>query len=388
MAKAEQDGAGQGAFGILLIDKPAGPTSHDVVGWVRWALRERSVGHCGTLDPAATGLLVVCVGETTKLVEFLTSVDKRYVARFVLGRSTTTADAEGETLEQVALPDDALWRAEQALAGLVGPLSLPPPAYSAVKIDGRRAHALARAGEAPELPARPMAVDRLEILEHGPGEADLGPEQSEGVGARAGAAEHDPSPTRRREAWMDADLTVAKGTYVRSLAEELGRRIAVPAHLGALRRLACGDLSLDDPLAVRGLLANPLPAIEGRPPRWRIQGAIAGEPDENPESARESAAKLLRERLAPPWSRLPFPASELAGPEPSRLLDRLLQGQRLRLDPHTCGCLNIEQHGQSELHALVDRAGGRMILVRREPDKQRIAPVRVLRFRSTPSTPS
>lgn len=343
---AEQDGAGQGAFGILLIDKPAGPTSHDVVGWVRWALRERSVGHCGTLDPAATGLLVVCVGAATKLVEYLTAVDKRYLARFVLGRSTTTADAEGETLEQVeALPGDAVSRAEQQLATLVGALSLPPPAYSAVKIEGRRAHALARAGEAPSLPDRPMAVDTLEIVDHGPD-------------------------------WIDVDLSVAKGTYVRSLAEELGRRVGLPAHLGALRRLACGELRLDDPLAVTGLRANPLPEIEGRPPRWRIEAPTASEA----ETARDLAARTLRERLAPPWRLLPFPASELAGDEPARLLDRLLQGQRLRLDPHTCQLLKLEQGGPSDLHALVERAAGRMVIVRREPEQHRIAPIRVLRF--------
>jgi tRNA pseudouridine55 synthase len=335
MATAEQDGAGQreGAFGLLLIDKPAGPTSHDLVGWVRWALRERSVGHCGTLDPAATGLLVMCVGAATKLVEYLTAVDKRYLARFMLGRSTTTADAEGETVDQISLPDDAVARAEQALAGLVGPLSLPPPAYSAVKVDGRRAHALARAGEAPSLPARPMTVERLDILDRGPD-------------------------------WIEADLTVTKGTYVRSLAEELGRRIGLPAHLGALRRLACGELTVGDPLAVTGLVATSLPEIPGRPPRWRIEGG----------------QELLRGRLAPPWPRLPFPASDLSGTEHGPLLDRLLQGQRLHLDPQTCTRLRIEQGGPSDLHALVDRAEGRMIIVRRHPQDQRLAPVRVLRF--------
>jgi tRNA pseudouridine55 synthase len=338
MTTAEQEGAGQpeGAFGILLIDKPAGPTSHDLVGWVRWALRERSVGHCGTLDPAATGLLVVCVGAATKLVEYLTAVDKRYLARLVLGRSTTTADAEGETVTQVPLPDDAMIRAEQALESLTGPLSLPPPAYSAVKIDGRRAHALARAGEAPSLPARPMAVKRLEILDRGPD-------------------------------WIEADLTVAKGTYVRSLAEELGRRVDLPAHLGTLRRLACGELAVDDPLAVSGLVATQLPAIEGRPPRWRIEGG----------------QELLRGRLAPPWRHLPFPASELVGTDHGPLLDRLLQGQRVRLDARTCTSLQMDQGGPSDLHALVDRAAGRMILVRRDFGEQRLAPIRVLRFTPT-----
>lgn len=343
---AEQDRAGQGAFGILLIDKPAGPTSHDVVAWVRWALRERSVGHCGTLDPAATGLLVLCVGSATKLVEYLSAVDKRYLARFVLGRSTTTADAEGETLASVELPDDALDRAEQALAGLVGPLSLPPPAYSAVKIEGRRAHALARSGQAPELPPRPMAVERLQIVARG-------------------------------SDWIEVDLTVTKGTYVRSLAEELGRRIDLPAHLGSLRRLACEQLHVDDPRTVAGLRALRLPDLDKRPPRWRIELPSGEDPEDD---ARERTGEHLRERLVPPWELLPFAASELAGPDSARLLDRLLQGQRLRLDPSTCEALKLAPSSASELHALVERAAGRMIIVRREPEQHRIAPVRVIRF--------
>ncbi|MFO7561260.1 MAG: tRNA pseudouridine(55) synthase TruB [Enhygromyxa sp.] len=346
MARAEQGRAGPGPFGILLIDKPPGPTSHDLVGWVRWALRERAVGHCGTLDPAATGLLVVCVGAATKLVEHLSAVDKRYLARFVLGRSTTTADAEGETLEQVELPVDALEQAEQALGGLTGRLELPPPAYSAVKIGGRRAHALARAGEAPELPARPMTVERLELVGRGPD-------------------------------WIEADLTVTKGTYVRSLAEELGRRLGLPAHLGALRRLACGDLRVDDPIAVTGLQASELPPIEGRAPRWRVQLQPSGD---SPEAAREHAAAALQERLAPPWERLPFPASVLEGSDHRPTLDRLLQGQRLRLDAPTSKALGLPAEGSSELHAIVDRAVGCMVLVRRDSEQRRLVPIRVLRF--------
>ena len=196
----------------------------------------------------------------------------------------------------------------------------------------------------------------------------------------AGKAIRRPSSSAREHDWIDVDLTVAKGTYVHSLAEELGRRIALPAHLGSLRRLGCGPLRVDDPLAVSNLQATRLPAIEGRPPRWRVEAPIAAE---SPDIAREQTATLLRERLAPAWRMLPFPASELAGPEPTRLLDRLLQGQRLRLDSATCTCLQLDPSGPSELHALVDRAAGRMIIVRREPEQQRIAPVRVLRFEPT-----
>jgi tRNA pseudouridine55 synthase len=200
---------GSAATGVLLIDKPSGPTSHDVVAFVRWALRERAVGHCGTLDPAATGLLVVCVGGATKLVEHLTGVDKRYQARIVLGRSTTTADAEGETLAQGPVSAEVEARAGATLLEMLGELALPPPAYSAVKLDGRRAHELARAGEAVDLPVRRMAIHAAEVL-----------------AVRRESPDH---------VVIDATLDVAKGTYIRSIAEELGRRLGVPAHLGSLR---------------------------------------------------------------------------------------------------------------------------------------------------------
>jgi tRNA pseudouridine(55) synthase len=386
MARRERGGQGPGSFGILLIDKPAGPTSHDIVGWVRWALRERAVGHCGTLDPGATGLLVVCVGPATKLVEHLTGVDKRYLGRFVLGRATTTADADGETLAEAPLAPGDLDRASAQLDALLGPLELPPPAFSAVKIAGQRAHTLARAGEAPELPPRAMAVHELVQVARG-------------------------------DDWIEADLRVAKGTYVRSLAEELGRRLAIPAHLGALRRLACGDLSLEHPLAVTGLVAERLPdrpGAEGLAPRWRVSlgpafghaGAALGPADaernatEGPSDARAQAEQALRDRLLPPWTCLPFPSSVLPAPgsspgsstepppepEPAAwtpLIERLVQGQRLADNPDNCAVLGLGERGDSEFCALVDRAGGRMILVRRELAEQRLAPIRVLRFAPT-----
>ncbi|PRP90582.1 tRNA pseudouridine synthase B [Enhygromyxa salina] len=349
-----------GAFGVLLVDKPAGPTSHDVVGWVRWALGERTVGHCGTLDPPASGLLVICVGEATKLVEHLTAVDKRYRARFVIGRSTTTADAEGEIVAEAAVPPDLEARALEALRGLIGPLELRPPAYSAVKIQGRRAHELARAGEDPALPPRSMAVHELVVEAHGRDGASL---------------------------WIDAELTVAKGSYVRSLAEELGRRLGLPAHLGSLRRLACGPLGVDDPRVVGGLNAVLLAASEGRPPKWRVElpgerdpgDGASGEPDHDP---RRHAAAELRARMSDPWQRLDFEVSELPSEgahEP--LITRLIQGQRLGADEQTCAVLGLAR--REGPCALVDRAAGRMIILQREPSERgrlRLAPSRVLRF--------
>lgn len=338
------------AFGILLIDKPPGPTSHDVVGWVRWALRQHAVGHCGTLDPPASGLLVVCIGAATKLVEHLTGVDKTYRARFVLGRATHTADAEGATIASAPVPADIEDRALACLRGLEGAHELPPPSVSAVRLDGRRAHALARAGEVPELPPRPMTVLELETHEHG--------RTPEGL------------------LWIDATLRVTKGTYVRSLAEELGRRLGLPAHLGALRRLACGTLRLDDPQVVGPLVGVELPPLEGRPPKWRMQPThlVAAA---KPVDTREQTAAWLRARMSPPWRRLGFETAELpptGAHEP--LLARLLQGQRLRADGQTLAALGL---GTAEgTCAIVDRAGGHMILLQREHG--RIAPHRVLRF--------
>lgn len=338
------------AFGILLVDKPPGPTSHDVVGWVRWALRQHAVGHCGTLDPPASGLLVVCIGAATKLVDHLTSLDKQYQARFVLGRSTTTADAEGVTIATAPVPAGIEDRALDCLRGLRGAHELPPPAVSAVRLDGRRAHELARAGEVPELPPRPMTVLELETLGHG--------RTPEGL------------------LWIDATLRVTKGTYIRSLAEELGRRLDLPAHLSALRRLACGSLQVDDPQIVGPLEPVELPPIEGRPPKWRMEPG-PGTTNLDIANTRERTAAWLRTRMSPPWRRLPFETSELppAGAhEP--LLARLLQGQRLRADGETLAAFGLQ--ASEGPCAIVDRAGGHMIILARE--QGRIAPHRVLRF--------
>lgn len=331
-------------FGLLLIDKPSGPTSHDVVGFVRWALRERAVGHCGTLDPAATGLLIVCVGSATKLVEHLTGVDKRYRARIVLGRSTTTADAEGETLVEQPVPTDVDARVGDTLQAMIGELPLPPPAYSAVKLGGRRAHELARAGEVVELPVRRMVLHSVDAL--------------------ALAREAD-------TVTLDVTLDVAKGTYIRSIAEELGRRLGVPAHLGGLRRLGCGSLDLQHPQAVSGLIAEPLGSTPKGGPRWRIHLGETGEP------GRLQASTILRDRLIAPWTCLPFEThvlepNELALP----LLARLRQGQRLNLDDPTRAALGID-HADGPCALALPTTGELLIALRSEG---RLAPDRWIRF--------
>ena len=336
---------------MLLVDKPLGPTSHDLVGWARWALRERAIGHCGTLDPAASGMMVLCVGEATKLVEHLSAVDKRYRARFVLGASTTTADAQGEVIAEAEVSGEVEAGVESAARSLVGELELPPPIYSALKLQGRRAHELARAGEIESLPPRPMSVRSLELHDQG----------------REGG-----------RLWVDASVEVAKGTYVRSLAEELGRRLGVPGHLGALHREACDRLALDHPQAVRGLAARPLEVEEGAPPKWRVDFS-----DEDPDAddRRARAGVRLEQALVDPWTLLPFPVGELTHGEGSALVERLAQGQRLAATRENLAALGLGQDTPATC-AVVEPAAGRMIIL--EHREHRLAPRRVLRFSPRP----
>lgn len=346
-------------FGVLLVDKPLGPTSHDLVGWARWALRERGIGHCGTLDPAASGMMVLCVGGATKLVEHLSAVDKRYRARFVLGASTTTADAQGELVDEAPVSAEVEAKVESTARSLVGELELPPPIYSALKLQGRRAHELARAGELESLPPRPMAVRSLEW--HGQG--------------REG-----------ERVWAELSLEVAKGTYVRSLAEELGRRLGVPGHMSALHREACDRLSLDHPNTVKGLTARPLETREGAPPKWRVDFADA---DPEAEDRRERAGARLEQALVDPWTLLPFPVGELTQGPGSVLVERLAQGQRLAASEPNLAALGLEaMQGRGVLStcAVVEPHAGRMIILER--DESRLAPRRVLRFaaRQAPSS--
>lgn len=317
-------------FGVLLVDKPEGPTSHDIVGWIRWVLDVPSVGHCGTLDPAASGLLVICIGAATRLVPYLTDLGKTYRARFALGRSTTTDDREGETLATAAISPEIHTAALAALPDLAGAHELPPPAFSAVKIDGQRAHRLARRGEAIDLPPRPMTVHAV----------------------RDCAGGDDPEP------WVEATLEVSKGTYIRSLATLLGARLGVPAHLAALRRTTCGDASLADPRAITGILAvREPPSRPGAPPRTRL--SLPHGSDEDPRLA---ARTRLQAGYIDPTTILSLPVAEIAADDPR--LARLVQGQAVDADAWPDGA------------RLVLRAPGRLLVVTREAGRAR--PERVL----------
>lgn len=213
---------GQSGLNLLLAnDKPEGITSHDAVSKVRYALGERRVGHAGTLDPAASGLLVIGVGQGTRLMGMLTQDQKSYEARISFGCETDTDDREGKTVREAEVPKRLFDEVEarQALAGLVGVQDQVPPAYSAISIDGKRAYALAREGETVELASRRIEIYQALLLAVG--------EDDEGL-------------------FWDCAFMVSKGTYIRSIARDLGRSLGSAAHLGALRRLSSGNLTLKD----------------------------------------------------------------------------------------------------------------------------------------------
>ena len=205
--------------GILLVDKPPGMTSHDVVAIVRRATGEGRVGHAGTLDPMATGLLVVLVGPYARLEPYLSGARKSYRARILFGAETDTDDAEGAVVRTAPVPDAVRDPAFAAvtLAAATGHSMQMPPSYSAIKVGGRVAYRAARAGEALELAQRSIEVHDATLVSVDP----VAP------------------------CW-DVDYEVSKGTYVRALARDLGRACGTAAHLAALRRTASGGLSLTD----------------------------------------------------------------------------------------------------------------------------------------------
>ncbi|HEX7487764.1 MAG TPA: tRNA pseudouridine(55) synthase TruB [Anaeromyxobacteraceae bacterium] len=210
--------------GLLVIDKPVGPTSFDVVARVKRLARAQKAGHTGTLDPLASGVLVVCLGEAVKLQRWLTDGDKAYEALVAFGAATTTQDAEGEVVERgdPGPLDAAGIRA--ALPRFTGLLEQVPPMFSAVRVGGRRLHEAARAGELVERAPRQVRVDAFELLE---------------------LAE----PARGLRLARLA-IKCGKGTYVRTLAADLGRALGVPAHLAGLRRTAAGSFTLADSVSL------------------------------------------------------------------------------------------------------------------------------------------
>jgi tRNA pseudouridine55 synthase len=211
--------------GFLNIDKPLHITSHDVVARIRRAAGQRRVGHGGTLDPAATGVLPIGLGEATRLLEYLVDGRKRYEADVRLGATTTTDDAEGEIVAEHPIPvlDESTLR--DALQTFVGTIRQVPPMYSAIQIGGERLYDLARKGTTIDVPARMVAIDRIDLL-----------------------------------SWTSPDLAIAvecgKGTYIRALARDVGARLGCGAHLRSLRRTAVGPLDVSKAIPLDALIAD------------------------------------------------------------------------------------------------------------------------------------
>ena len=269
--------------GVLAVDKPAGPTSHDVVDRARRALGTRRVGHFGTLDPFASGLLALGVGPATRLAPFCVGHPKTYRATVRLGERSDTDDSEGaiEATPPVPIPDRAA--VERATAAWVGTVPQVPPAYSAKHVDGRRAYALARAGETVTLAAATVRIDAIEI---------------------------------ERYAWPELEILVrcGPGTYLRALARDLGEELGTGGHCSALRRIASGPFRVEDAIAWSAL-AKPEVARAALAPAWR---AVADRPLARLDGEGQRAFAAGREidapgdaAAAPGWARVHGPGGFL-----------------------------------------------------------------------------
>ncbi|UYP20576.1 tRNA pseudouridine(55) synthase TruB [Rhodococcus sp. Z13] len=223
--------------GLLVVDKPAGMTSHDVVARCRRLLGTRKVGHAGTLDPMATGVLVLGVERATKLLGLLALTTKSYTATIRLGQSTVTDDAEGETVATTDATHVTDERIAGEVAALTGDIQQVPASVSAIKIDGKRAYARMREGESVELKARPVTVSRFDVL------------------ARRDLPE---------DGFVDLDVEVdcSSGTYIRALARDLGTALGVGGHLTALRRTKVGPFGLEHARTLEQLADDPRPSLD------------------------------------------------------------------------------------------------------------------------------
>jgi len=216
--------------GLVIVDKSAGMTSHDVVGRCRRIFGTRKVGHAGTLDPMATGVLVIGIERATKLLGLLTATDKSYDATIRLGQTTSTEDAEGEALQTVPAGHVTDTEVEAAVAALRGDLDQIPSAVSAIKVDGQRAYKLVREGKVVELASRRVRIEQFDVL---------------GI--------------RRVDDFVDVDVAVdcSSGTYIRALARDVGAALGVGGHLTALRRTRVGRFGLDEAHTLDELADSP-----------------------------------------------------------------------------------------------------------------------------------
>jgi tRNA pseudouridine55 synthase len=237
--------AESGVSGCVVVDKPAGMTSHDVVDRVRRALGTRKVGHAGTLDPDATGVLVLGVGQGTKLLQFVSGVDKTYVGEMVLGVETSTLDAQGEVTATHEMSSVTPEQVTEAAQSFVGPILQIPPMVSAIKVDGRRLHELAREGKEVEREPRPVTVHSLQVT-----------------------PTDDPLVYR-------LEVSCGSGTYIRTLAADIGAMLGGGAHLRALRRTSVGGFALDAARPLDDLLVRPVADLLAGMPRLEVDEAVA-----------------------------------------------------------------------------------------------------------------
>lgn len=266
--------------GVLVVDKPSGPTSFDVVRQVRTLLKVKKVGHTGTLDPMATGVLPICLGEATKVAGFVTEGDKAYEATVHLGVETDTQDAEGKVVAEAPVPPLTAALVENALASFRGTFDQVPPMYSAVKVAGKRLYELARAGEEVERASRQVTVYELTL--------------------------RDFSATRLR-----LSVRCSKGFFVRTLAYDIGRALGCGAHLTALRRTASGPFVLAQalPLAELPALAQDREAMARK--LLPLSAALTNLPE-----LRVSAEAAVRVSHGVPLEAPPLPGRiRVVGPE-------------------------------------------------------------------------
>ncbi len=279
-ANRRRDGE-QGPIGLVVVDKEPGWTSHDVVARCRRLFGQRRVGHAGTLDPDATGILLVGLGRVTRTLRFLTALGKQYEAEVVLGSSTTTLDSSGEVVGTWDMSQVTLADVRRGAATLTGAIEQIPPMVSAVKVDGRRLHELARAGMEVERAPRPVTVDRFDIL---------GPAEEPGV--------------------FRVMVECSSGTYVRVLAADLGAALGGGAHLRALRRTRVGSFGLEEAHRLDELtpahILTPVQALRDMPQvevdeagARRVSHGLAldkvalGAPGEGPWALVDSRGRLL-----------------------------------------------------------------------------------------------
>ncbi|MDH2903915.1 MAG: tRNA pseudouridine(55) synthase TruB [Actinomycetota bacterium] len=238
--------------GLLLIDKPAGLTSHDVVARLRKVLNERRIGHAGTLDPMATGLLVVAVGSSTRLLRFAQSQSKHYIGTVRLGVATDSLDADGAIVATATVPELSLEVVNAAAAAMIGPQTQVPPMVSALKVKGRRLHELAREGIEVERAPRDIVIESFVL-----------------------------TPTEQSGDW-DFDVTCSVGTYVRVLLSDLAMALGTLGHLTALRRIASGTHHVHDALTLEEVTALEDVTSALAPPRRLVESLeshVLGEGD-------------------------------------------------------------------------------------------------------------